>query len=176
MDHETTGHSHCVGSGIEQVASWTHHGRELPFLPNRVPPRLRAAVAAGEPIALRWAMPDPDELDAVPDAVIPVERIDAPILLISAEHDEGYGVALHEIAARRLAAADHPHPWRHIVHPGAGHLIAAPPHTPTTSATSPGPGITFRHGGTPAADAAARAATWHALCAFLTETLADTSG
>lgn len=153
------------------VAGWTHQGREVPYLPNVVSPRLRAAVAAGDAIALRWAMPDAEQVETFPEAVIPVERIDGAVLLISAEDDEGYGVALHEIAAKRLAASGHPHPWQHIVYPGAGHQIAAPPYAPTTQNTAPGPGVAFCNGGTPAADAAARAATWREILRFLEQAL-----
>jgi dienelactone hydrolase len=152
------------------VPSWTHRGRELPYLPTVVTPRMRAALAAGDPVALRWAMPDPRHLDATADTIIPVERIDGAVLLISAEDDEGYGMALHKIAADRLAAAGHPQ-WRHIVHPGAGHQIIAPPYAPTTQSADPGPGVTFRNGGSPASDAAARAATWQELLRFLAHAL-----
>lgn len=154
------------------VANWTHHGKDLPYLPNVITPRLRAAVAAGEPVALRWAMPDPDLLAANPDAAIRVEDIDGAVLLISADDDEGYGVPLHQIAADRLARAGHHHPWRHRIHPGAGHRIAAPPHAPTTRNTEPGPGVTFLNGGTPARDAAARTATWQETLHFLARALA----
>lgn len=153
------------------VANWTYRGRELAYLPNVMTPRIRDAVAAGDPVSLRWAMPDLGHVDGSPDAVIPVERIDGAVLLISSEDDEGYGVSLHEVAAKRLSAAGHPHPWRHIVHPGAGHGISAPPYAPTTQNTAVGPGVTFLNGGTPAADAAARAGTWHELLHFLEEQL-----
>ena len=153
------------------VGNWTYQGRELPYLSNAVTARTRAAVAVGDPVALRWAMPDVKGLDVFADTVIPVERIDGAVLLISAEDDEGYGAALHEIAAKRLAASGHRHPWRHIIHPGAGHQIAAPPYAPTTQNTTPGPGVTFISGGTPAADAAARTATWLEVLRFLAHEL-----
>ncbi len=41
------------------VASWTYQGRELPYLPNVVTPRMKQAVADGSPVALKaWAMPE----------------------------------------------------------------------------------------------------------------------
>ena len=40
------------------VASWTYRGRELPYLPNVVTPRMTAAIATGGPVALGWAAPD----------------------------------------------------------------------------------------------------------------------
>jgi dienelactone hydrolase len=40
------------------VPNWTYQGRELPYLPNVVTPRMEAAVAAGGPVSLGWAAPD----------------------------------------------------------------------------------------------------------------------
>jgi dienelactone hydrolase len=153
------------------VATWTYQGRELPYLPNVLTERIQAALAADAPIALKWAMPDLWNDDPNPDVIIPVEQIRGAVLLVSGEDDQGYGMAAHEIAARRLAQAGTGSAWRHTVHAGAGHLIAAPPFGPTTRSTSPGPGVTFTHGGSPAADARARAATWREIVEFLTAEL-----
>jgi dienelactone hydrolase len=153
------------------VASWTYRGRELPYLPNVVTPALRSALADDAPVALRWAMPDLDRSAVDPAVIIPVERIQGAVLLVSGEDDQGYGVAHHHVAEQRLAAAGRQGTWRHIVHPGAGHLIAAPPYGPTTQTTSAGPGVTFYHGGTAVANARARTATWHEICRFLAQEL-----
>jgi dienelactone hydrolase len=113
----------------------------------------------------------PCRADLVPAATIPVERIRGAVLLISTEDDQGYGVAFHDVAAQRLAAHDHPYAWRHVVYERAGHNIAKPPYAPTTRSLSPGPGVTFRAGGTPADDAHARAAAWRETMRFLAEEL-----
>lgn len=111
---------------------------------------------------------DPDERMAVS---IPVERINGPVLLISADDDASWpSRAYSEVAADRLAAAGHPHRWEHRVL-AAGHLIAGPPGSPITSTRSPGPGITFEMGGTPAATTAARLEAWSATVAFLRSAL-----
>jgi len=148
------------------VTCWTYQGRELPYLPNVVTARMRAAIAAGGPVCLGWAAPDlrADDLD---QAAIAVDRIDGPVLLISGADDPTYGAAFQQIAASRLARSRHRYPYRHIVYPGAGHLIAAPPYRPTTQSVFPGPGVDFSYGGTPAADAAARAGAWREIRAFL---------
>jgi dienelactone hydrolase/NTP pyrophosphatase (non-canonical NTP hydrolase) len=153
------------------VPNWTYQGRELPYLPNVVTPRMEAAVAAGGPVSLGWAAPDLSDAAKVAEAAIPVERIAGPVLLISGADDQTYGPAFQEAAAQRLAAARHPYPFRHVVHEGAGHLIAAPPYRPTTQSVFPGPGVPFQYGGTPAADAAARLATWHETLRFLDQAL-----
>jgi dienelactone hydrolase len=153
------------------VANWTYQGRELPYLPNAVTPRMEAGVAAGGPVSLGWAAPDLSRADQVAEAAIAVERIAGPVLLISGADDQTYGPDFQEAAAQRLAAAAHPHPFRHIVHEGAGHLIASAGYRPTTQSVFPGPGVPFQYGGTPAADAAARVATWRETLRFLDEAL-----
>jgi dienelactone hydrolase len=153
------------------VPNWTHQGRDLPYLPNVVTPRMEAAVAAGGPVSLGWAAPDLKDAGKVAEAAIPVERIRGPVLLISGSDDQTYGPAFQEAAAQRLAAAGHRYPFRHIVHERAGHLIAAVGYRPTTQSVFPGPGVPFQYGGTPAADAAARLATWHETLSFLGQAL-----
>jgi dienelactone hydrolase len=173
----TQGISQDVGTGSfldilgTPVASWTYEGREVPYARTPVTAGLAAAVAAGQPVALRPSfeagMP---AAGPAPATVIPVERIRGAVLLLSGGDDQGYGPAFHDVAARRLAR--HQHRCEHLVFEGAGHLISPPPYGPTTSALTPGPGVTFRHGGTPAADARARSAGWRAIAAFLASELA----
>jgi dienelactone hydrolase len=149
------------------VACWTYQGRALPYLPNVVTPRMVAAVAAGIPVSLGWAAPDLSSAEQVAAAAIPVERIAGPVLLISGADDQTYGPAFQDAAAQRLGRLGHRYAWKHTVHAGAGHLIAAAPHRPTTRSVFPGPGVPFQYGGTPAADAAARVATWREILAFI---------
>ena len=177
----TQGISQSVYTGSFQqimttpVASWTYQGRELAYLPNVMTPRAEQALDAGEPVALSWTKPDPTaNPDLAEAATIPVENIDGAVLLIVGADDiGGYGVTFHDVAAQRLQAHKHPHTWRHIVHPGAGHNIIPPPDgkgpQPTTS---PGPsGITFLNGGTPEIDLQARADTWRETLDFLQQEL-----
>jgi dienelactone hydrolase len=157
------------------VACWTYQGHELPYLPNVMTPRAESALDAGEPVALGWTKPDltadPDLVDA---ATIPVENIAGAVLLVVGADDiGGYGVTFHDVAAQRLEAHKHPHTWRHIVHPGAGHNIIPPPDgTGPQPTTWPGPsGITFLSGGTPEIDLRARADTWRETLHFLQQEL-----
>ena len=155
------------------VACWTYQDRDLPYLPNVVTPELERLVSAGDPVPLRLAF-EPALSDArLSAAIIPAEQINGPVLLISGADDQGYGPAFHDVAARRLASCNHRHPWRHVVHSQAGHLIAAPPYRPTTVNQTPGPGITFSHGGTPQADARACAAAWRQTLHFLRASFPD---
>jgi dienelactone hydrolase len=152
------------------VANWTHRDRPLAYLPNVVTPELVAQVEAGEPIRLQSVF-TPGLLlrESLAAATIPIERTDAAVLLISSTDDAGYGPEFHAIAADRLR--NHRRPWRHVVHPEAGHGIIAPPFLPTTNSLSPGPGIMFDMGGTPEADAVARELSWTSTVDFLAEHL-----
>lgn len=147
------------------VPNWTLRGEPLPYVPTVVTAELEKRLAEGKPVRLRLAFEPGLSLDVLADATIPVERINGPVLLLSTEDDGGPGPAYHQIAADRLAA--HGRPYEHVVYPGAGHLIAAPPYAPTTMTVTPGPGMTFDHGGDPAATAFARADAWRRILALL---------
>jgi dienelactone hydrolase len=147
------------------VPNWTLNGEPLPYVPNVVTEEMEKLVAEGAPVSLRMAFDPGLALDVLAEATIPVERINGPVLLLSSELDGGAGPAYHQIAADRLAAHGRPH--EHVVYPGAGHLIAAPPYGPTTVTRWPGPGVTFEYGGEPAATAYARADARRRTLAFL---------
>jgi dienelactone hydrolase len=137
------------------VANWTLGGEPLPYVPTVVTPQLEKLVAEGAPVQLRLAFEPGLTPDVVAQATIPVERINGPVLLLTGELDGSGGPAFHQIAADRLAAHRRPH--EHVVYPGAGHQIAAPPYAPTTVTILPIAGVTFDYGGEPAATARARA-------------------
>jgi dienelactone hydrolase len=174
----TQGISQDIGTGSlleilqTRVASWTYQGQDLPYQPNVVTPRLRAALAAGDPVSIGWIFPDLGDPPEAGAALIPVDRISGPVLLLSAGDDGGYGAAYHEIAISRLR-----YPARHIVYKHAGHPIARPPYRPTPRAAPPyrpaprtavpGPDQDFQLTGIPAADAAARAGAWREIREFL---------
>jgi dienelactone hydrolase len=143
------------------VANWTRAGAPLPYLPNVVTPELAAQVERGDPVRLNHAFTlDQPGLDA---ARIPLEDARARVLLLSAGDDAGYGAAFHQIARARAT--------RHVTYPEAGHMFIPPPYGPTTGSLTPGPGVTFDQGGTPAGTAAAREAAWRETITFLHEHL-----
>jgi fermentation-respiration switch protein FrsA (DUF1100 family) len=110
-----------------------------------------------------------DDAAAVARARIPVERIRGPVMLISGTDDGSWPSARYSrMVEAALLAAGHSWPVRHLCFAGAGHSIN-PPFVPTTQ-------IVRRHwvsgrvttaGGTPAANAAASAASWPAVLDFL---------
>ncbi len=157
-----------------RVPSWSQDGRSLRYLPCSVPPELAEQVASGEPVELSLAFLEGlADAEAVAAAAIPVERIRGPVLLVSAGQDKGWpSRALSEIAVERLRRAGHPYPVEHLVYEAAGHAIAPPPYGPATELTSQGPGVALASGGTPEANASARADAWLRTRQFLTEHLA----
>jgi dienelactone hydrolase len=154
------------------VPSWTLGGKPLPYLRNRITPELRSQIASGEPVELGLVFePGMADVAEVEANAIPVERSRGAVLLVSAGQDRMWPCGpMSEVAARRLAAADIPHEHLHFA--DAGHPIAPPPYGLATELVSPGPGVTFAMGGTPSANAAARAAAWRRSIEFLREHLA----
>jgi dienelactone hydrolase len=163
-----------------RVPAWSQHGRSLPFLPSSVPPELAEQLASGEPVELALALLEGlGDADAVAAATIPVERIHGPVLLVSAGKDKAWpSVALNEIALERLRRSGHRWPVEHLVYEAAGHAIVPPPYGPATElvfagpSVEGGPGVALATGGTPEANAAARADVWVRIREFLTEHLA----
>jgi pimeloyl-ACP methyl ester carboxylesterase len=71
---------------------------------------------------------------AVAAASVPVEKIEAPVLLISGTDDRLWpSTRLSEMAIERLKAHDRPFPREHLRYEGAGHMIAPPGYEPASS-------------------------------------------
>jgi dienelactone hydrolase len=163
------------------VSAWTQDGRPLAFLPSNVPPDLADQIGDLAPVELTLSYRDGlADADAVAAASIPVERINGPVLLLSAGQDKTWpSQALTEVAAERLRKAGRP--FEHVIYEGAGHSIAPPPYGPATELTTPGPErrsttgpeLRMAHGGTPEANAQAREDGWLRVRRFLREHLGD---
>jgi pimeloyl-ACP methyl ester carboxylesterase len=95
-------------------------------------------------------------------AEIPVEQVKGPILMISGEADEMWPATdLAQIAERRAADRGFPYQLTHRRYPDAGHMCAGVPGTPVASEMRhPLTGQVYSLGGTPAANAQARADSW----------------
>ncbi len=162
------------GQTNEPRAAWTHHGKPIPFVSRPGGRPAMDAAPANEPLALTpMFLRMLEDRAAVDAATIPVERINGSVLLISGQDDAMWpSPVLSEIAIQRLAQHKHPHPYRHLTYPGAGHLII-PPGLPATFTASMHAlaGRLLAFGGTPKDNAAACMDAWRNVLAFLRESL-----
>jgi dienelactone hydrolase len=91
---------------------------------------------------------------------IPIEKVKGSILLISGDQDSQLdSVKFGEAAVDRLKKNSLPFPYRHMINPGAGHLISFP-YTQRAIEIEQG-------GGSPQANAQAAAATWPVVLEYL---------
>ena len=82
---------------------------------------------------------------------------------------------MSEIAVNRLRQRGFEFPLEHLCYDGAGHLVVTPPYLPATvnHARHPVAKLDFAFGGSPAAEAYARADSWPRVVTFLRRALAD---
>jgi dienelactone hydrolase len=143
--------------------AWRFGGEDIPCAGIRSGGLPLPAAADGDPIALtpfyRAMLADRAAIRA---AEIPVEQVKGPILMVSGEADAMWPATdLAEIAERRAAARGFHHRLTHVRYAGAGHLCGGIPGTPSaTEVNHPLTRQTYSLGGTPAANARARAASW----------------
>lgn len=101
-------------------------------------------------------------------AMIPVEDIHGPVLLISGGNDTVWPSAvLAERAVERLEEHGHPYRFEHRCFPNAGHTIRVPYQFGSDTA----PDETHQYGGTHEANAKASACAWHTVLEFLGNSL-----
>lgn len=149
-------------SGPVPAPAWRFGGQDIPYLDLRpaggpddqAPPR-----SSAELMAHHAALSDRDPFGA---AEIPIERVSGPILMVSGEADAMWpSTPMACIAQRRAAEHGFAHELTHLRYPGAGHQCGGVPGTPTISQVRhPVTGQVYTFGGSPAADARARADSW----------------
>lgn len=107
--------------------------------------------------------------EAMAAAEIAVEQVKGPILMVSGEADAMWpATELTQIAERRAADRGFRHELTHLRYPAAGHLCGGVPGTPVaTEIRHPLTGQVYDLGGTPAANAHARADSWPRVIQFL---------
>jgi dienelactone hydrolase len=142
--------------------SWTIGGKPLDFLPFARPKPAEMlgmmGMLIGRAPALRPLYERAlEDQEAVKRAMIPIERITGPVLLVSGTDDQLWpSTPLCELAIERLRAHGHPFPHEHLRYEGAGHMIAPPTAAPGHSTVT----RRYRLGGTDQANAAASAQAW----------------
>ncbi|RZJ01905.1 MAG: dienelactone hydrolase [Brevundimonas sp.] len=154
------------GWGLETIeaegtrSSFSFDGEALPFMPYRgFVEGLMAGPGAADLRAIH-ANGRADHPEKEAEARIPIEAYAGPLILIAGEKDAQWGsaaaaraiVASREAAGRRTTA---------LIYPEAGHDLVG----------DGGPRESPRSGGTPEADAAARAEAWPRVVDFMREAL-----
>lgn len=156
--------------------AWTLAGKGLPFLAPPPRPLPRNPSVDSTPMSLT-----PHFLEMLADrakaeaAAIPVERINGPVLLLSATDDQLWpSTLMSDMVVARLRRASYPHYVKHFAAEGAGHLLRAPG-MPTT--VNHGPHSVARthyvYGGSPQLHARSEAAAWREVLGFLSEVFGD---
>ncbi|MBX2979487.1 MAG: acyl-CoA thioesterase/BAAT N-terminal domain-containing protein [Flavobacteriales bacterium] len=141
----------CAPNSFMQPA-WSLRGAPIP---GYIPPLTAdgtALLGVHEDFVFHAGMLDPGE------AAIPVERIQAPVLLLSCDSDELWPSTLGaEQVITRLRAHDFAYPAEHIAYRGAGHMAVSGMlvTSMSTRAIHPISKEEFVLGGTPALNAAA---------------------
>ncbi|OZI75128.1 acyl-CoA thioester hydrolase/BAAT C-terminal domain-containing protein [Bordetella genomosp. 12] len=121
--------------------------------------------------AILTALQDPE---AVARARIPVERIQGPVMMLSATDDGSWPSSLYSRMVRdRLAETGHAHDVRWLDFENGGHLIVFP-YVPTTQMVYAHPvsGKISTSGGNPRDNARADEASWAGVLAFLHDAVA----
>ncbi|MFQ5462937.1 MAG: acyl-CoA thioesterase/bile acid-CoA:amino acid N-acyltransferase family protein [Phycisphaerae bacterium] len=144
-----------TGLGFPEISSWSVGGAPVPFVPYAEDPN-----ALGSYRMTGLYLASLKDQKAVDCATLPVERIQGPVLMISAGHDAYWpSQKMGDACLARLNAAKRPYRDQHLKYAGAGHDISGPGYT-----VLKGTAVT---GGSRSANAKARADSWPKMLAFL---------
>jgi dienelactone hydrolase len=155
-----------IGGGIDRhpPSSFSLGGRALPDLPYGWGGAVRDVYqryAGGLPALPRHAA-----------AIIPVETINGPVMLICGERDRVWpSCAMAAAVAARLHARSFPHTVQFLDFPRAGHAVFGPPVDPASADYADLGSL----GGSAAANDAARQTAWPDFLAFLDRALKSTN-
>lgn len=149
-----------AGAAAAPKSTWSLGGAPVPYMPYDPTVRFDFARYMESIYALyAGALPT---VDAHLDAMIPVERINGPVLLISGRNDAMWpSTVMSDMVVERLRAKGFGHPVEHLAYENAGHAVSSPPALPSTSGY-PDEAV----GGTAAGNIAGRADMWPRLIGF----------
>ena len=153
---------------LAEVSAWRSSDREIPFasLTGAELADLRSRTFQADPVTLTPLFEAALDGPIPKEAIIPVEQINGPILLISGDDDRMWPSArMGDQIVARLVACRHRFPVLHRRYAHAGHLMRTPG-VPTTILHN-----TFEYGGMPSAQAAANREAWNETIAFFRSSL-----
>lgn len=157
-----------------RTSSWTIGGEPVHWLPfGRPRPAEMASMMGrltGRPATLRpFYERALDDREAVDQAMIPLENIDGPVLLISGSGDQVWpSTLLCDLATRRLADSGRRYSCEHLRYEGAGHMIG-----PWGASSHAAANRWLRFGGSEHANASATADAWPRVLNVLAASAAD---
>lgn len=151
--------------GAAPASTWSLDGAGVPYVPYDPTVRFDFARFMESVYALyAGALPS---VEAHPEAMIPVERINGPVLLISGKEDAMWpSDVMSEMVMTRLRANDFAHRFDHLSYQDAGHAVSTPPGLVNTSGYPD-----EAAGGTAVGNAAGRADMWPRVIAFFDQAL-----
>lgn len=114
------------GSGKDKAPSgtscWSYRGKDLPYAPyrNRTFNILKMFLKEKEMHIITFNR----DKDVTPETLIPIEKIQAPILMLSSKHDEvwpSYDSATY--MEQKLADINYPYPHKHVAYEHMSHAV-----------------------------------------------------
>lgn len=127
MNTVCQGFAKAKGIAFLPGSSWSFHGKELPYTPygmEKFPMReiLRKSIRIGDVTMYDLYLPLVQHPN--PDAVIPVEKITGPVLLISSKMDNMWpSEPAAERIMKRLRENNFPYSYRHLSYEYGSHLF-----------------------------------------------------
>ena len=166
------------GIGAEDIpeypkSSWSMGGEPLPFVPIEIDDELMQQFYSenAKGIAVLDCYLKPlNNSSAVEKAVIKVENINGPVLLLSGSDDKMWpSKQMSEMVVERLKEHSFSFPYNHVSFEDAGHNISPPGYYPTTHLNDDIMAV----GGNPQKNGRAQAEAWKVTLSFLSKHLKD---
>jgi dienelactone hydrolase len=160
-----------IGRGVGSQSSWSFHRQPLPFANGTVPQSVKDAIEAQRnaraPISFAAEYASMLE-NTDPQAIIPVERIAGPVLLVAGGSDRLWpSLEMADRIIARLRAAQHPYNDRLLAYPDAGHPIGLPYQFAAAELAHSAIAL----GGSPAVNEAASEDAWPKIVQFFRDAL-----
>ena len=169
------------GIGSFGKSAWTYRGQQMPYVRMGISPailreyvRMTVCALLHRPYAsTSLFLVALSNTASVKKALIPVEKIRGPILLISGKEDRLWPASvMSRIIVEKLAAAGFAFPCKHLDYEGAGHAIGLPGLPLDAYPTQVTHSVTHRIyslGGAPDKNAQAAELAWAEVISFLNE-------